>query len=151
MNTPLSILVAEDEVGDVIFLQRAFAKAGVNPPIYLASDGQEVIDYLGGHAPFDNPVRYPLPNLLLLDLKLPHVSGFEVLRWVRENPALHQMLVVVLSSSDNPEEIERAYALGANAYFIKPQNPAKLVDIVKRLQEYWLGINARAEESILAL
>ena len=151
MNTPLSILVAEDDVGDVVFLQRAFAKARVSPPVYFASDGQEVLDYLEGEPPFDNPVEYPLPNLLLLDLGLPRVNGFEVLRWVREAPALCDMLVVVLSSTDEPEQIERAYALGANSYVIKPQDPAKLIDVVKRLQEYWLGINASARECSIAI
>jgi len=87
----------------------------------------------------------------LLDLKLPRVSGFEVLKWVREHPTLHSMLVVVLSSSDNPLEIERAHALGANSYLVKPRDPAKLVDLVKRVQEYWLGINTDAQELLIAI
>jgi CheY-like chemotaxis protein len=151
MNTPLRILVAEDDVGDAVFLQRAFAKAGVNPPVYFASDGQEVLDYLDGHPPFDNPVAYPLPNLLLLDLGLPRVNGFEILSWLREHPTLHDILVVVLSSADDPEQIQRARALGANSYVIKPQDPSKLIEVVKRLQEYWLGINVPATESSIAI
>jgi CheY-like chemotaxis protein len=151
MNTPLRILVAEDEVGDVLFLKRAFAKAGVSSPVYFAGDGQEVLDYLEGYPPFDNPVEYPLPNLLLLDLGLPRVNGLEVLSWVRQHPTLHQMLVVVLSSSEDPEEIQRAYELGANAYVVKPHNPANLVDVVRRVQEYWLGINIPAKESLITI
>lgn len=151
MNTPLRILVAEDDVGDVLLLRRAFAKAGVNPPVYFAGDGQEVLDYLEGRPPFDNPVEYPLPNLLLLDLGLPRVSGLAVLSWLRQHPTLNRMLVVVLSCSQNPAEIQRAYALGANSYVIKPHDPAELIDVVKRVQEYWLGINASAEEFLLAI
>jgi CheY-like chemotaxis protein len=151
MNTPLRILVAEDEVGDAVLLWRAFAKAGVNPPVYFAGDGQEVLNYLDGHPPFDNPVEYPLPNLLLLDLGLPRVNGFEILSWLREHPTLHDMLVVVLSSANDPEQIQRARALGANSYVVKPQDPSKLIDVVKRLQEYWLGIKAPTTESSIAI
>src|SRR5436190_10942481 len=121
MDTPLSILVAEDELNDIRFLQRAFTKAGVKAPVYFAKDGREVIDYLQGKPPFENPVEYPLPNLLLLDLKLPHISGFQVLEWLRQQPGLKRLLVVVVSSSRDPEDMTRAYTLGANAYIIKPE------------------------------
>src|ERR1043166_3670074 len=110
MDTPLSILVAEDELNDVLFLQRAFAQAGVRAPVYFAKDGQEVMDYLQGNPPFDNPVEFPLPNLLLLDLKLPHVSGFQVLEWLRQQPRLKRLLVVVFSISGDPRDMSRAYA-----------------------------------------
>ena len=142
MKTPLHILVAEDDLGDVWLLQRAFTKAGVSAPVYFARDGQEVLDYLEGKAPFDNPVQYPLPDLLLLDLNLPRIDGFNVLRRIRTHPKLSQMLVVILSSSDDPNQIKRANALGANSYFVKPQDPGKLVQIVKDLQDYWHGIEA---------
>ena len=141
VDTPLRILVAEDELGDVLLLRRAFAKAGVNVPVYFAKDGQEVINYLEGKAPFENPITYPLPNLLLLDLKLPNVDGFQVLAWLRAQPGLCRMLVVVFSASSNPEDISRAYALGANSYVIKPQDAGELVGVVDRLQNYWLRIN----------
>ncbi len=133
--------MAEDDLADVMLLERAFARTGVKPPVYLARNGQEVRDYLGGNPPFENPVEYPLPNLLLLDLNLPRVSGFEVLSWIRGHPALNRMLVVVLSASDRPEEIRRAYELGANSYVVKPHDPAELVRVVERVQNYWLGIN----------
>jgi CheY-like chemotaxis protein len=145
MNTPLSILVAEDELKDVLLLRHAFAKAGVKAPVYFANDGQEVLDYLQGNSPFDNPVEFPLPNLLLLDLKLPRVSGFEVLEWLRQQPRLKHLLVVVLSNSGNPEAMTRAYSLGANAYVVKPHEPKELVSIVARLQNYWLSINAESD------
>lgn len=119
MDTPLRILVAEDDAADALLLKRAFAKARVNLPIYFARDGQQVMDYLLGNPPFDNPVEFPLPNLLLLDLKLPRVSGFAVLEWLRNYPGLNRLLVVVFSASGSSEDVTRAYALGANAYIMK--------------------------------
>jgi CheY-like chemotaxis protein len=141
MDTPLKILVAEDDLGDVVLLRRAFAKAKVNVPVHFARDGEEVIQYLEGKTPFDNPIDHPLPNLLLLDLKLPRVDGFQVLEWLRVQPGLSRILVVVFTSSNNPEDIGRAYALGANSYLVKPQDPNELVRVVERLQNYWLNIN----------
>ncbi len=146
MNTPLRILVAEDELGDALLLQRAFQKARVNAPIYFARDGQQVLDYLQGKPPFENPVEYPLPSLLLLDLSLPRVSGFEILEWLREQPGLKHLLVVVLSASERPQDISQAYALGANSYVFKPQDPDELVQIVAGLQNYWRGINGPPAE-----
>ncbi|SRR5258708_29229696 len=140
MDTPLRILVAEDELDDVLFLQRAFVKARVSPPIHFARDGREVMDYLLGKPPFDNPVEFPLPNLLLLDLKLPRISGFEVLEWLRGYPGLKRLLVVVFSASRGEEDVRRAYTLGANAYIVKPHEPEELVKTVERLQRYWLNI-----------
>ncbi len=149
MNTPLGILVAEDELGDILLLRRAFEKAGVNTPVYIARDGQELIDYLSGNPPFTDPVAYPLPALLLLDLKLPVISGFELITWIRNEQRLRHMIIVVFSSSEDPADINRAYELGANSYIIKPHDPDDLVTIVKQLQQYWLNINATPETQTL--
>lgn len=148
METPLRILVAEDQLNDVILLQRAFARAGVRPPIYFARDGQEVMDYLEGTPPFDNPVEFPLPNLLLLDLRLPRVSGFEVLEWLRNHPSLSRLLVVVFSESGEAGDVTRAYALGANAYIFKPKEADELVRIVERLQNYWSNIETDPDQAL---
>jgi CheY-like chemotaxis protein len=146
METPLRILVAEDELGDVLLLRRAFEKAQVKAPIHFARDGQEVMDYLQGRSPFDNPVEYPLPTLLLLDLNLPFINGFEILQRVREHPALRHMIIVVFSCSDQAETIKRAYSMGANAYIVKPQDPDDLVRVIDQLQTYWRSINTPSEE-----
>jgi len=150
METPLRILVAENELNDVLLLQKAFDWAGVKKPIHFARNGPEVIDYLEGHPPFDNPVQYPLPNLLLLDLKLPRLDSIEVLTWIRAHSRLHRLTVVVLTGSDNPEDVERVYAAGANACVIKPHAPDELVHIVRRLQSYWLAIDAVASDATSA-
>ncbi len=144
MNTPLTILVAEDEIGDILLLRRAFEEAGVSSPVYFARDGLEVIDYLGGKAPFDDPVKHPLPALLLLDLGLPRMDGFQVIKWIRNEPRLRYMAVVVFSSSEDPQHVSRAYELGANSYIVKPVDPHDLVRIVSQLQQYWLSINTPA-------
>lgn len=149
MNTPLGILVAEDELGDILLLQRAFEKAGVRTPVHIAQDGQEVMDYLTGSPPFSDPVAHPLPALLLLDLKLPVVNGFELIEWLRKEPRLSHMIIVVFSASEDPEDINRAYELGANSYIIKPREPDDLIMIVKQLQQYWLNINASPNPSAL--
>jgi CheY-like chemotaxis protein len=146
METPLRILVAEDEINDVLLLQRAFAGAKVKAPVYFAHDGQEVMDYMEGKPPFDNPVDFPLPNLLLLDLKLPRVNGFEVLEWLRGHPRLNRLLVVVCSESGEAADVTRAYSLGANAYIFKPREPEELVRIIERLQNYWRNIQAEPDQ-----
>jgi CheY-like chemotaxis protein len=147
MLAPLKILVAEDELGDVLLLKRAFVKAGVRMPVHFARNGQEVLDYLEGKTPFDDPVAYPLPDLLLLDLKLPGIDGFEVLTWLRAQPGLSPMCVVVLTTSDYPVDVNRAYALGANAYLVKPQDPADLIRVVERIDQFWHSIPATANPS----
>jgi len=147
MNTPLRILAAVEEPEDASRLQRALAKAGVTP-VYCARDGQEVLDYLQGHPPFENPVRYPLPNLVLIDLKALPFDSYAVLEWVREQPNLRSLLVAVLNSSDEPEDINRAYASGANSYIVKPEDPSELVSVVERLKSYWLKLNAPGVEAL---
>jgi CheY-like chemotaxis protein len=136
MDTPLRILVAEDDLGDELLLRRAFEKASVKAPVHFAHDGQEVVDYLAGKAPFENPVAYPLPTLLLLDLKLPRLDGFEVLRWLRVQPGLRRMIVVVFTASERPQDISRAYSFGANSYVVKPHDSEALVRVVQQLQDY---------------
>jgi CheY-like chemotaxis protein len=137
MFTPLKILVAEDDLSDVLLLKRAFAKANLRAEVHFVHDGQEVIDYLQGQAPFDDPVECPRPTLLLLDLKMPRVNGFEVLEWMRSQPGLSRLPVVVFSSSPETKDIRQACSLGALSYLVKPNDPNELARIVERLQEYW--------------
>src|SRR5947208_11973317 len=115
-----TILVAEDDADDAFFLQRAFKKLGIPTSLKFVHDGQEAIDYLHGDAQFADRLRYPLPDLLLLDLKMPRLTGFEVLGWVRKQHNLRRLPVVIFSSSGELTDINRAYDLGANSYLIKP-------------------------------
>ncbi len=133
------ILYVEDEENDIFFMQRAFKELGLPQPLMLARDGQEAIDYLAGAHQFEDRTRYPRPCLVLLDLNLPLKSGFDVLEWVRQHPELHTLVILVLSSSLQDKDIHHAYALGANAYMVKPPRADQLMQTVQVLNEFWLS------------
>ncbi|PYJ00266.1 MAG: two-component system response regulator [Verrucomicrobia bacterium] len=135
------VLIAEDDPMDVFLIQRAFAAAGVSASMRFVRDGQEALDYLGGEAAYSDRQANPLPDLMLLDLKMPRMDGFDVLGWVRERPGLRRLLVTVFTSSDHPEDINRAYDLGANSYLVKPHNAHELSELVQRFQKYWFELN----------
>jgi CheY-like chemotaxis protein len=122
-------------------LQRAFAAAQVPAELFIVRDGQEAIDYLSGTASYSDRKTFPLPDLMLLDLKMPRLNGFDVLTWVRQQPGLKRLPVTVLTSSDQPQDINRAYDLGANSYLLKPHGSQELSDLVGRVQKYWLELN----------
>ena len=104
----------------------------------MVRDGEKAISYLSGQGIYADRDVYPLPALLLLDLKMPRVDGFEVLTWLRQHPSLGRMLVVVLTGSPMKEDVKQAYVLGANSYLVKPNDPSQLHDLVERLESFWL-------------
>jgi CheY-like chemotaxis protein len=116
------LLHIEDDEDDVIFLALAFEDVGITNSIQVVRDGQEALDYFKSIIERSQRVQASLPALILLDLKLPRVNGLEVLRWLRQQPALRELPVLVLTASDHPADLEQARELGANAYFIKPSN-----------------------------
>jgi CheY-like chemotaxis protein len=138
-----SILLVEDDSNDVFLIQRAFRKAGIPNPLQVVEDGEAAVFYLAGKPPYNDRDRYPLPDLILLDLKLPRKSGLEVLEWLRQQAELKRLPVVVLSSSKENREINRAYDLGANSYLVKPVAFEALLDMVKTLNLYWLIFNQK--------
>jgi CheY-like chemotaxis protein len=140
---PKRVLIAEDDPSDVFLIQRAFTNAHVPATLHVVRDGQEAIDYLEGQASYADRNTYPLPDLLLLDLKMPRLNGFDVLHWLRQKPGLKRLLVTVLTSSDQPKDINRAYDLGANSYLLKPHASTELSELVKRVHSYWLESNQR--------
>jgi CheY-like chemotaxis protein len=138
------ILVAEDDPTDAYFFQRAFKRAGIPVMLHFVRDGQEVLDYLQGEGQFADRAAHPLPQLVLLDLKMPRVDGFEVLEWVRKQPGFNGLQIVIFSSSGEPKDINRAYGLGANWYLVKPHSMAELTELVGRFKKFWLeGSNDR--------
>ncbi|MBW4545209.1 MAG: response regulator [Symplocastrum torsivum CPER-KK1] len=143
MNNSYSstILLVEDDPGDVFRIQRAFRKTNLVSSLEVVTDGEKAIYYLSGQEPYQDRDRYPLPSLMLLDLKLPRRSGFEVLSWLRNESNLKYLPVVVLTSSDQKVDIERAYALGANSYLTKPPAPNALLEMVRVVELYWLSFN----------
>jgi CheY-like chemotaxis protein len=135
------ILIAEDDASDVYLLQRAFSAAQIPASLHVVRDGQEAIDYLEGRAAFSDRNTHPLPDLMLLDLKMPRMNGFDVLNWVRQRPGLKRLPVTVLTSSDQAVDINRAYDLGANSYLVKPHGTNELAELIRRVQQYWLESN----------
>ncbi|HEY3863511.1 MAG TPA: response regulator [Verrucomicrobiae bacterium] len=135
------ILYAEDEENDAFFMERAFNEAKIAHPLVVVPNGQEAIDYLDGIGAYADRARFPLPCLLLLDLNMPLKSGLDVLKWIRNQPAISTLPVIVLTSSLQDADIHRAYAQGANAYLVKPSAPNELVHMVKTIREFWLTQN----------
>lgn len=138
-----SILHVEDDPNDILLVQRAFRKA--NLPLILESvqDGDRAVAFLSGTEGFDDRDRFPLPVLVLLDLKIPRRSGLEVLAWIREQPSLKRLPVTVLTSSRHEKDINQAYELGANSYLVKPVGFDALTEMVKLINSYWLTLNER--------
>ena len=135
------VLLVEDDPTDFRLLQRAFNKLSEQFEMFRLSNGDEVIAYLAGDAPYENRGAHPMPAVLLLDLKLPRRSGFEVLQWVRSQPGLNRLPVVILTSSRHSTDINRAYDLGANSYLVKPDTGTQLEELAAQFQVYWLKLN----------
>ena len=135
------ILVVEDDANDVLLIQRAFDKARILNPVRTVANGDEAVAYLSGEGPFADRETYPFPVLVLLDLKLPRRSGLEVLAWIRSLPGLKRLPIVVLTSSKESIDINRAYDLGANSYLVKPVGFDSLLELVKSLEVYWMMLN----------
>lgn len=135
------ILHVEDDPNDVLLIARAFRKAEVPAQIQVVNDGDQAVDYLGGHSTYAQREQFPLPSLVLLDLKLPRKSGIEVLQWIRSQAGLKRIPVVMLTSSKQLIDINRAYDLGVNAYLVKPVNFDMLVEMLRTLDSFWLRVN----------
>ena len=133
------ILLVEDDPNDALLAQRALQRAGASQEILHLQDGEEAINYLSGKPPFGDRSRYPMPSLVLLDLKMPRMSGFDVLSWLQAQPQLAALPVVVLTGSIEPQDFENAKKLGAVGYEVKPIDFGKLVEIAKGIDARWLG------------
>src|ERR1051326_736182 len=139
------ILIAEDDENHVSLLRRALKRANFLNPVFVVPDGEEAIAYFKGEGKYANRPEYPLPALLLLDLKMPRKNGFEVLEWVRQQPELSTLRIIVLSSSEDLRDISRAYRSGANSFLFKPVEFAEFVEMVKAIQSSRLWTSRRAE------
>ncbi|HEX3799572.1 MAG TPA: response regulator [Verrucomicrobiae bacterium] len=132
------ILLVDDDENDVFFLERAFKQAQISNPLHRVRDGEDAITYLRGEEQFHDRILHPLPGLMLLDLKMPRKNGFEVIAWVREQPGLKRLSIVVMTSSKEDPDVNRAYELGANTYLVKPVNFEGLVEMMRALHLYWV-------------
>ncbi len=139
MNSPdHPILLVEDNADDALLLRRALHKANLANPLQVVGDGEQAVAYLAGEGRYADRVTYPLPVLVLLDLKLPRKSGLEVLEWIRQQPGLKRLRVVILTSSKEAADINRAHELGANSDLVKPGTFDALIEMVKAVDLYWM-------------
>jgi CheY-like chemotaxis protein len=136
-----SILLVEDDPDDVLLVKRALELAGARITLAVARDGDEAVAYLGGARRPAGDGDLPLPCLVLLDLKLPRRSGHEVLEWLRGQPVLRRLPVIVLTSSDQQRDIDHAYDLGVNSYLVKPVRSHACVEVLRHLVKYWVDVN----------
>ncbi|MET0263397.1 MAG: response regulator [Rariglobus sp.] len=136
-----TILLVEDNEDDVFLMKRALRAAGIENPLQIAEDGQVAIDYLAGTGEHADRLRSPLPMIVFLDLKLPYKSGHEVLEWIRQQPHLETLIVIVLTSSNETVDLDLAYKLGANSFVVKPPTATLLQKMTESFKLWWLNHN----------
>jgi DNA-binding response OmpR family regulator len=133
-----TILLIEDNEDDLFLMKRALKDAGFTNALHTVQDGDQAIEYLGGTGQYGDRLRYPIPALIFLDLKLPGKSGHEVLAWLRAQSHLNSTVVVVLTSSDLGPDVKTAYSIGADSYLVKPPTGDKLTKLSKAFNWGWL-------------
>jgi CheY-like chemotaxis protein len=141
MSAEQEVLYIEDDPDDAFLLRHAFEQAGVEHRLVVVKDGTTAMDYFAGRGPYANRTQHPLPCLVLLDLKMPGISGLDVLRWIRTAPDVWAVPVVVLTSSFQESDVHHAYLRGANGYLVKPSKVDELVTMAKAIKDYWLVQN----------
>ncbi|PTX92707.1 response regulator [Opitutus sp. ER46] len=139
MTEQATILLAEDDDTDVLLLKRAFAEVGIANPLQVVSDGQEAVDYLTELQQAPGP-RDRLPALMILDLKMPRMTGLDVLQWARSDPGTRCVPAIIFSSSSHPLDIERAYAAGANGFIVKAPATSERIEFARFIRS-WLHFN----------
>jgi len=137
MHKEAVILLVEDRQDDEILVLRSFARGGIENPIHVVREGEEALAYLSGSGKYSNREEYPLPMLILLDLKMPKMDGFEVLKWIRAHSQLSSLPVVVLTSSENARDVNLAYRLGASSFLVKPMDFNGFVELSSFISDHW--------------
>ncbi len=138
MTARRAILLIEDNKDDLFLMKRALLSARIVNPVLVAETGQEAIDYLGGTGKFADRDSYPIPGVVFIDLKLPFVFGHEVLAWIRHQKEFESLVVIVLTSSNEANDLNRCYSLGANSYLVKPPTAEQLEALAKAFKWQWL-------------
>ena len=136
-NSQFTVLLVEDDLNDIFLVKRAFKRADIPNPLQVVTDGVEAIHYLQGEGKYADRHLFPLPRLLVMDIKMPRKTGFEVLEWIKGDHLLKRIPVVIVSSSDQPQDINKAYELGANAYMIKPMDFKSVENLFQTITHYW--------------
>jgi CheY-like chemotaxis protein len=137
MPKMMNILVAEDDENDVLLLLRALQKISVGDIVNVCRDGVDAVGYLQGEGEYQDREKFPFPDVIITDIKMPRKSGFEVLRWLREHPECHVIPLIVLSASNDYKDVSQAYREGANCYLKKPGSFAELQHLLKALFDFW--------------
>ncbi len=140
-NKLTHILLVEDNPMDVELTLDAFREAQLGGSIHVARNGHEALNYLFGRAQYDDRQEYPLPQLILLDLKLPGIDGHEVLLQIKTAPNLKRLPVIILTSSQEEIDLIKSYDRGANSYLVKPVSANGFLDVVYQIDRYWLTLN----------
>jgi CheY-like chemotaxis protein len=143
-----AFLLVEDNEDDILLFKRAFSTSNVANPLQVVKNGHEALCYLEGSGRYRNRNEFPLPSLVLLDLKLPGIDGFEVLSWIRQHPSLRTLRVIVLTSSDEIRDVNRAYQLGANSFLVKPMALEDLNRLTQAISGYWIWFDKAPETSV---
>ncbi len=141
MEKPVNILLVEDNRMDIELTLDAFREARLMNKIQVATNGQKALDYVFGRGPYADREAYPMPNLILLDLKLPGIDGFEVLRQIKTTPILKRIPVVILTSSKEEGDRALSYDIGANSYLVKPVSFEGFLGVIRQIEGYWLSLN----------
>lgn len=136
-----SILLVEDNLSDIDLTRRAFEKANIFNPLVVVEDGEEALDYLFCEGKYTDRNKSQMPALVLLDLKMPGIGGLEVLKRIRANPHTKRLLIVILTSSKEEQDVAMGYDLGINSYIRKPVDFHKFAEVIKQLGMYWLILN----------
>jgi CheY-like chemotaxis protein len=137
MDRDLTILIIEDDPNDVLLLRKALSRAGIKDPIQVATDGAQAILYLQGDGEYQDRSRFPFPSIIFTDLKMPRMSGFDVLQWLRTHTECSVIPLIILSASKMDEDVRKAYQMGANAYLAKPSNIEDLQEMVRAAYQFW--------------
>ncbi|MEW8399008.1 MAG: response regulator, partial [Candidatus Thiodiazotropha sp.] len=144
MSKPAVILLVEDSRMDVELTLDAFKEARLSNRIEVAYSGQQALDYLFGNDHFANRSQHPLPDLILLDLKMPGIDGFEVLKHLKATPLIKRIPVVILTSSKEEGDRALSYDIGANSYLVKPVEFTGFIEVISQIEDYWLNVNVGA-------
>jgi CheY-like chemotaxis protein len=132
------ILLADDDANDRLLLRRAFEKAGVVNPVFEVCNGAQAIAYLDGQGAYADRGLFPFPRILLLDMNMPEANGLDVLQWIRSKLTTQGLLIIVLSAVQEVRQVNRAYALGANSFLIKPSDEESLNELIHAFRDYWI-------------
>ncbi len=137
MDPSFTVLLAEDNPDDALLMRQAFKAHGLMRPLHVVQDGRDAIAYIAGDGVFSDRVAHPFPNLVILDLKMPRVDGFEVLAWIQEHPDFRVIPTIIWSASADQRDVKHAYCLGANGYLFKPYDFPEFKAMLGRMLAFW--------------